>query len=141
MAERKRKSRQGTKLRRVREHAFMLAAVYCPCCYTCGQAFEPESFVAGDASDGLTWHHIDNNRKNNDPANLALCHRNCHRLFHNAMERGEDIRTAAAVKHWGPTPKNWAPNRTRVSGTILAGNVNLRKKRAPRKTTRRRKAA
>lgn len=123
----KKKTTQGASLRRVREHLYMLAANYQPCCYVCGEEVQADDIVKGNASDGLTWHHVDFDRTNNAPYNMALCHRGCHRSFHNAYEKGTDIRTDDAVDHWGPTPKNQAPNRNRVSGSILKGNINIRK--------------
>ena len=32
----------------------------------------------------VTQHHIDENRDNNDPSNLADCHESCHRAYHAA---------------------------------------------------------
>jgi hypothetical protein len=119
------KTSQGSKLRRTREHLYMLAATYAPRCYVCGEEIDADAIVQGNASDGLTWHHIDFDRTNNAPYNMALCHRGCHRSFHNSYEKGDDIRTRDAKTHWGPTPLDQAPNRARVGGSILAGNVNI----------------
>jgi len=119
-------SKAGTKLRRCREHLFMMTAQYEPRCYVCGEVVDSNDIIKGDVTDGLVWHHVDFDRDNNAPYNMAICHRSCHRSFHNAYERGEDIRTQDAKEHWGPTPKNQAPNRKRVSGSILKGNSTLR---------------
>ncbi len=108
-----------SKARRLREHLFLLVSQYVPCCYVCGDQFDAETFCSGDASDGITWHHIDMRRDNDAPDNLAPCHRACHRSFHIQLEtKGVDIRTPEAVEHWGPTPKALKSCRTRSGGAI-----------------------
>ena len=94
-----------SKIRRIREHLYVLAMQYQPACYVCGEQIEADKLVTGDHSDGVLWHHIDFDRHNNDSSNLACCHRSCHRSFHRQMEEhGKDIRTKEAIEHWGKTP-------------------------------------
>ena len=108
-----------SKARRMREHLFLLVSQYAPACYVCGEHFDAETLCKGDASDGVTWHHIDMRRDNDAPDNLALCHRSCHRAFHIQLEKhGNDIRTREAIEHWGPTPKAPKSCKTRRGGAI-----------------------
>jgi hypothetical protein len=110
-----------SKVRRVREHVYLLAVMLDPPCYVCGEKFDHEAFTVGDAADGLVWHHVSMQRENDaddDPKNLALCHQSCHRKFHIQYEQHEnDIRDRRAVKYWGKTP-NTASCKSRRGGSI-----------------------
>ena len=110
-------STQNSKLRRIREHLFLMASQYTPCCYVCGEIIEAQDLIQGDSKDGVVWHHMDFDRYNNDAENLACCHRSCHRSFHRQLEEhGKDIRTKEAVEHWGKTPKIWFGSKERIPG-------------------------
>jgi hypothetical protein len=99
-------STPNSKLRRLREHLYLIAAQYSPSCYVCGEPIDPQELIQGDSKDGVVWHHIDMNRENNNSGNLACCHRTCHRSFHRQLEEhSNDIRTKEAIEHWGKTPK------------------------------------
>lgn len=62
---------------------------YEPKCYFCNETISEDSFHRnkhGEKDDGLSIHHIDENRDNNKPENLAVAHRKCHLKHHRQKE-------------------------------------------------------
>jgi len=55
------------------------------CCF-CNKKFTSSDFP-NRRVDRVTIHHIDGNHKNNDPSNLALAHRTCHKAHHLIEQR------------------------------------------------------
>lgn len=56
----------------------------------------------------ITIHHIDENRENNNPSNLADCHSSCHKSYHNkkrAALRKEIIRRHEGQENQEETEK------------------------------------
>jgi len=58
-------------------------------CYFCGKPLlvRPDDMTFGHkrhprVNTDITIHHIDEDRTNNDPSNLAECHDSCHRSHH-----------------------------------------------------------
>ena len=111
----------GSKAKRLRDWLYLFAHWVEMPCYVCGEQIDPDAFTKGDASDGLVPHHIDMSRANASPDNVAVCHRGCHRKFHMAYEKGEDIRDKRAIKYWGPTP-SVVSCKSRRSGTLRTHN-------------------
>ena len=50
-------------------------------CYFCNHPFIEADFPQR-AADNVTIHHIDEDRTNNTPENLALAHKGCHKHYH-----------------------------------------------------------
>lgn len=70
----------SSRVRRLREFLMWSLAKSKPVCMVCGQVITPAQ-VGGQCED-LTIHHVDENRGNNDAANLELVHKGCHRWHH-----------------------------------------------------------
>jgi len=70
------------KIRRVREFLVWFASKYPQTCHFCGEPIKTENITKGNSDDGLTIHHVDQNRDNNTPENLVICHRSCHLSYH-----------------------------------------------------------
>jgi 5-methylcytosine-specific restriction endonuclease McrA len=49
-------------------------------CAYCGKPIEADSDISGATT--LVIHHLDGDRKNNDPKNLVAMHRGCHTRKH-----------------------------------------------------------
>lgn len=75
-----------SKQRRLREWLWWIWSISQPTCYFCEDTIPVEDILQGDASDGVLLHHLDNDRDNDDPENLVVAHRTCHREFHRNYE-------------------------------------------------------
>jgi hypothetical protein len=92
------------KANRLREWLGWFAHIHPTYCYICGEPFDPFAFQVGDASDGLTLHHIEHDRAKNEAKDVAPVHRGCHRSYHyNWIKYKKDIRTAKAINLFGET--------------------------------------
>ena len=79
------------KVKRYKEFIDFFIRKQKPRCFFCGKIITPDSFYPkkGYKRDELTIHHIDENRNNNNPSNLVLVHRTCHRRYHRLRDLGQ----------------------------------------------------
>ena len=84
-------------------------------CFGCGEPVSHEQ---------LHVHHIDEDRSNQDPANLVAVHIGCHtRLHFTGKSRSPEVRAKIAAAHLGKVGHPQSPEtRARIS-TALKGRV------------------
>ena len=75
-----------SKARRLREWLWWMVSVYEVKCCFCGEVIDPEKIILGSTHDGVLLHHLDADRSNDDPHNLDVAHRTCHRKFHRSHQ-------------------------------------------------------
>lgn len=76
---------QSAKIQRHKELLKWFIEKYAPICYFCRSPIKSDSLfprISGKKHDDYTIHHVDQNRTNNSPSNLEICHRGCHRQWH-----------------------------------------------------------
>ena len=76
-----------SKISRCRTFLLWLAQVNQQHCYFCNEPINPEAFVEGNTGDGILLHHKDHDRSHNEPSNLGIAHRTCHRKHHIANNK------------------------------------------------------
>ena len=81
-----------SKIERLKKLVVFFILKYKPACFFCEKKIEILSFfpkLSGKKRDDYTIHHKDENRSNNKPANLVICHRSCHRQYHRLRQLGQ----------------------------------------------------
>jgi len=76
-----------SKARRLREWLWWFTSVYEVQCCFCHEDIDPAKIISGTTTDGVLLHHLDGDRYNDDPHNLDVAHRTCHRTFHRGHKR------------------------------------------------------
>ena len=76
--------RVHSKLARVRGWLLWFMKKYPQACAYCG-APVTDQLLTGDATDGFTLHHVNEDRGDNSLENLRFCCRSCHQKQHRSV--------------------------------------------------------